>query len=98
MSLRFDFLLDARRHGTHPCSCTLSMLSEILISFGAGQGQIYESACKKDLKTGLVPCLSVFHLELSYQVAIDGAASLQIKPHLAHSIKTCIRVPEHQQL
>lgn len=80
-----------------PVPALYHMLSEILISFGAGQGQIYESACKKDLKTGLVPCLSVFHLELSYQVAIDGAASLQIKPHLAHSIKTCIRVPEHQQ-
>lgn len=74
------------------------ILSEILISFEAGQGQNFESVCKKELKTGLMPSLSLYHLELSYQVAIDGAASLQIKPFPVHSIKTRIRVPEHQQL
>lgn len=86
------------RH-VHAWHTALSLHRHILlISFEAGQGQIYESAYKKELKTGLRPSLSLYPLELSYEVAIDGAASLQIKPYPVHNIKIHIRVPEHQQL
>lgn len=53
---------------------------------------------RNNLKLSSGQLCSLYHLELSYQVAIDGAASLQIKPYPVNSIKTHIRVPEHQQL
>lgn len=53
---------------------------------------------RRSLRLGSGQLYSLYNLELRYQVAIDGAASLQIKTYPVHSIKTCIRVPEHQQL